>query len=477
MSTVGTWQASPTIAHLPNEILAEIFILALLSNSGVPYTSFPSPTFVVPAATAPPLLLCAVSTCWRAIAIGDPQLWTSLNAEHVQHSQLLWTWLLRALGLPLCLRVAQPLGTYADLRTIRPAPALLEEHSYTGAPHHPLLLLAQISHCRHIAMINLMIPPFIEPIPSPTLQSLSAVVHPENVPAVEWFSRPMALAPHLTSLHWAGPVVAAPWAQLTHLSLDLGRFSPLDFKQVMDAVMEGQNVYHFPHPSHTLPSITTFNFSGETALLRFLALPNLTHLVIEWVTQMADWDGLAAFLDCSGCTITVLELWESVRWGSYFPRMLLALLVSPAIAASLTWLLISSRDLNEFFLWLERCTSGTLPPALVLLHNIDRCFQIDNLLGITDASAFGLYLDDNEDAQECCIVGSVPSTAFTLWRSIALRREYKSWWHSEQGSAFQAARAANDLGAVLEFDIDWAQLLHDPDDDQRAKQNRFASVQ
>ncbi|KAF8161911.1 hypothetical protein K438DRAFT_1776197 [Mycena galopus ATCC 62051] len=96
----------------------------------------------------------------------------------------------------------------------------------------------------------------------------------------------------------------------------------------------------------------------------------------------------------------------------------------------------------------------------------------------TDAfklTIYQLYLDDNEDAQECRIVGSVPSTAFTLWRSIALRREYESWWHSEQGSAFHAARAANDLAAVLEFDIDWAQLLHDPDDDQRAKQNRFAS--
>ncbi|KAF8161912.1 hypothetical protein K438DRAFT_1776198 [Mycena galopus ATCC 62051] len=342
MSTVGTWQASRTIAHLPNEILAEIFILALPSNPGVPYTSFPSPTFVVPAATAPPLLLCAVSTRWRAIAIGDPRLWTSLDAEHVQHSQLLRTWLLRASGLPLCLRIARPLGTYADLRTIHPAPTLLEEHSYTGAPHHPLLLLAQISHCRHIAMINLTIPPFIEPIPSPTLQSLSAVVHPENVPAAEWFSRLMALVPHLTSLHWAGPVVAAPWAQLTHLSLDLGRFSPLDFKQVMDAVVciqhlrlyleiDRQNIYRFPHPGHTLPSITTFNFSGETALLRFLALPNLTHLVIEWVTRMVDRDDLTAFLDCSGCTITVLELWESVRWGSYFPRMSPALLVSPAI--------------------------------------------------------------------------------------------------------------------------------------------------
>ncbi|KAF8205943.1 hypothetical protein K438DRAFT_1817587 [Mycena galopus ATCC 62051] len=469
MSTVGTWQASRTIAHLPNEILAEIFILALPSNPGVPYTSFPSPTFVVPTATTPLLLLCAVSTRWRAIAIGDPRLWTSLDAEHVQHSQLLRTWLLRASGLPLCLRIARPLGTYADLRTIRPAPTLLEEHSYTGAPHHPLLLLAQISHCRHIAMINLTIPPFIEPIPSPTLQSLSAVVHPENVPAAEWFSRLMALAPHLTSLHWAGPVVAAPWAQLTHLSLDLGRFSPLDFKQVMDAVVciqhlrlyleiDGQNIYRFPHPGHTLPSITTFNFSGETALLRFLALPNLTHLVMEWVTRMADRDDLAAFLDCSGCTITVLELWGSVRWGSYFPRMSPALLGSPAIAASLTRLLISSCDLNEFFLWLERC--------------------------ITDASAFGvlshqikthlcvlhqLYLDDNEDAQECRIVGSVPSTTFTLWQSIALRPEYESWWHSEQGSAFHAARAANDLAAVLEFDIDWAQLLHDPDDDQRAK--------
>ncbi|KAJ7833193.1 hypothetical protein B0H13DRAFT_1522099, partial [Mycena leptocephala] len=65
----------PPIAKVPDDVLAEVFVLCLPSHAVVPTTHFDSPVFISPSPAESPLLLCSVSSHWRAVAVALPRLW------------------------------------------------------------------------------------------------------------------------------------------------------------------------------------------------------------------------------------------------------------------------------------------------------------------------------------------------------------------------------------------------------------------
>ena len=72
------------ISALPTELLLEIFMGCL-------------PEHPEPSRKVAPLLLCRVCSKWRAIALAQPQLWTSLFLGRRQHSlKLIGTWMARS---------------------------------------------------------------------------------------------------------------------------------------------------------------------------------------------------------------------------------------------------------------------------------------------------------------------------------------------------------------------------------------------
>ncbi|KAF8145149.1 hypothetical protein K438DRAFT_1782185 [Mycena galopus ATCC 62051] len=493
------------IASLSHETLSEIFIYTLPSTALMPHTVFPWTKTNIPSASVSPLLLCRVSSLWRDIAIHDPRLWTSLSTQFVDHSELISIWLSRAGSMPLSLHLARAIRPPSVRFLTRNAPILWEEHDYLSPIHRHLpLLLPKISSCRHLEMEDVFIPSFLRPSSSPSLESLSVVVRSSNTEAADWFSSVMAQAPRLARLHWEGAPLAGstvPWAQLTHLSLHFTNLTVSHVASALKAAIQVQNLrlhlradpaqsfYSSSHPI-LMPSVTTFNFSGDMTLARILTLPNMTHLVIEWMGQVPDPQDLQHFLRRSGCMVTSLEVWETPGWSPSFPGLPNMLLTSPQISSSITRLLMPSEILNEFFLWLEQWSPGTLPQQLLLLRDVDRCFRIDNLPGLEDAATSGflafliksrlpnledIYLDDNlpiGELLESHHAGLGPTALFTVWRSARLLREYQAWWLSLDSSPFRAALETGDPSLIAEFDIHWDQISgHLP-----SQQNRFAPV-
>ncbi|KAJ7842986.1 hypothetical protein B0H14DRAFT_3456506 [Mycena olivaceomarginata] len=480
-----------TIESLAVEILSEIFLLTLPTYVLRLHTPFPSPQFITPSPSEAPMLLCQVSSPWRTTVINDPRLWRSLCTDTIRHPQLVERWLDRATNLTLSLRIARPLRE----SYVWPGgpPSLLAEDSYCTVMHlHLPLLLPRVGQCRHLHMLDSFIPHFIPPRPSTALEGISITVKRSNMRAAEWFSQMLLLAPKLTCLHWHGPPIVAQWGILTHLSLVVDQFGPDHLEHVLESAVNVQHLrlvltsgnpnlrVRTPHSYHTLPTVTTYNFSGETSLALFLALPNLTHLVMEqWMGLVHDPTDIEDFLNRSQCCITVLEIWQA-----HFTELPPRLLLNPRISTSLTRLLITACDLDHF---LTRGIPETLPRPLILFRKVDRCFQIDNLPLVTEPKTCGvlagllhkhlptlkdLYLDHAMGEElECRSVGS-----FRLWRSINLRRDYESWWVSPDGQAFQAARATEDLSAVEQFDIPWYQYTNVPHSRPHPTQNRFANT-
>ncbi|KAJ7834569.1 hypothetical protein B0H14DRAFT_2590846 [Mycena olivaceomarginata] len=506
--------APSPIGRLANELLSEIFLHALPQKS-LPHTVFLPTTFTKPALTDAPLVLCHISSRWRHLAIHDTQLWTTLDTEDVSHPCLIQLWLSCTAAQPLSLCIARSLVPYPHWPSPVEGPiVLLRERDYSRPMHlHLQLLLPEIRRCRHLRIIDSFIPPFISPVAPVELESLSVTVRRGDTCAAQWFGQLLAVAPWLTHLHWEGPRIAAPWTQITHLSLRVDSIGLDTFEQILDAISHVQHLrlvliakddrpFHEPHLHHIIPATTQFSFAGEAVMARCLTLPGLTHLIVEWMGTVYDLHELEIFLERSHCTLTVLELW-GCQCGQVPPDILL----SPQVSPLLTHLLIPSCDLNEFVLWMETRTPGSLPQPLILLRDIDRCFRIDDLPGITEPEITGvlaallrahlpllehLYLDDNEsreDQLESRVI-DVEGGAFTLRCSTTLRQEYESWWDSVDGRAFRTVRATGDLSSILVFDVPFPSLNDHPPGWQHpvdkllaqsechslAEQNRFANT-
>ncbi|KAJ7885689.1 hypothetical protein B0H14DRAFT_3431641 [Mycena olivaceomarginata] len=121
-----------------------------------------------------------------------------------------------------------------------------------------------------------------------------------------------------------------------------------------------------------IPQVTAFFFKRHVVGLIFL--PQLRHLVLEYLESAGAEEedvALMHLLEGSSCVLTSLEIRDHT--STTFPSLLL---LHDSIAPSLTRLLISTRDLDNFFTALEAAELNTLPEDIRLLRSVDRCFHL-----------------------------------------------------------------------------------------------------
>ncbi|KAJ7143485.1 hypothetical protein C8R43DRAFT_1130570 [Mycena crocata] len=476
------------ISALANEILSHIFRFCLPQGPKIPTSYFPSPFFSRPSKPSPheaPLLLCQISSRWRAIAIAYPALWESLDTEGVPHVELACLWLHRAKARPLSLRISQPTSFQHPIHRL---PSMYIPPHYHFPMHlylpllHPLL-----SQCRQLESVDWYMPHFVRShsVHPHLLESLAVTVLDGNEHAACWFSEVLSRAPVLSKLHWRGPRIAAPWAQLTHLS-----WFPTEKHFFEMALDELHNLTHLrleispvriaafcsapPATFHVLPKVTNFFLCG-LEVVRFLILPQLRHLVVEYMLEDPD-EELKHLVERSRCTLQSLELHRCI-----FSVDIGAALSHPFMTSSISHLLIPSRLLDGLFITLEGSSPGTLPPKTLLLRSVDRCFRIDLLAGISGDDTAGalapvvrrhfpaleeLTLYDfrhygkppTMTEFETRTVAITGSPSFVVRRSTAFRHEYELWWNSADGQEFRCALSRNERGLTELFEIWWTDL-------------------
>ncbi|KAJ7739633.1 hypothetical protein B0H14DRAFT_3515764 [Mycena olivaceomarginata] len=321
-------QRNAPITCLASETLSDIFLYTLPSRPPLA-----------------PLLLCQISSRFREIAVADPRLWRSLCTEKIVNPQLMEVWLKRAGDISLSLRIARALGPVPTMAVgLHQSIYLAGFELYLAYSTLPPYLAPQ-----NLAMSAAADASFL------ALESLSVTIQRTNLPAARWLSHALGRAPRLTRFHWSGPAVAAPWAQLSHLSLDVEPFGPGLLKSVLDAATHGPAFTAAFRVGYTPPT----NHVGST----------LGYYLFNWPTSNADDSDLPSFLQHSQCAITTLEVSHSLRR-----------------------LVIGAHGLCQFFGWLEHHTPGTLPHNLRLLREVDLCFRIDD----RPAAAMMLFLSTTQ---------------------------------------------------------------------------------
>ncbi|KAF7366235.1 hypothetical protein MVEN_00500800 [Mycena venus] len=484
---------SSVIGKLANELIAAIFLLCLPTSHSHSKHFYPA-KFIVPSPNEAPLLVCSVCSHWRVTAIHLALLWQSLDTENVR-PELVELWLHRAQQLTLSLQISPPIVPTAR-RFFLFAPVVPDDSDFLClAPPQSHLLLPQIPRCRHLELVDWATPDSFPIVSSPIpLESLAIRTRPDAFHATAWVSQLLLHAPLLTALDWQGPDVAAPWGRLIHLSWDLALTNMMQFGQTLESLTCVTNLHMSlmdDHDDrftsfttfHVIPNVTTFSLWGAPELVLPLILPNLQHLILEYIWIRGtpkSVDALVALLSRSKCCLVSLEL-----WGHHFPVLSPNLLVnlsvvrtSPTRVAathSLTCLLISSHDLNEFFCYLEADHPGMLSSRIQLLRGTDCPFRIEPLPGINDDGTSGelatliktkiprlerLQLEDR-DPQDFSIGEQVESRCVTLNGefkfvvscSVHLRCKYKSWWNSGDGLEFRAALDAENTEILKMFEI------------------------
>ncbi|KAJ6486577.1 hypothetical protein DFH09DRAFT_1106044 [Mycena vulgaris] len=340
----------------------------------------------------------------------------------------------------------------------------------------------------------------------PLLESVSVTVGnsdgPAQLNAAIQFMALLSQAPNLVKLHWEGPAISAPWAQLTHLSWD----PPADWDHYEHMFDKLVNLTHlrihssrerqantFPRALYIIPQVTTFFSAGSTIILPFLSLPLLHTLVLEFPALWEDARNITSLLTHSQCTIRTLQV-QAYSWEERVYSLLgdtPSVLKHPSIAPSLTYLLITSQDLDTFFIVLDIPSRNALTTELRLLRSVDRCFRIDDLPGISPDENTGvlaalirvhfpvleqLNLDCRKLGAENLEARTVitGATSFLLRRPKALRQEYESWWNSQDGAAFRTALSTGYYHNILPFEVSWG-VIHGRTDPSYAGQNLFSN--
>ncbi|KAJ7106392.1 hypothetical protein C8R44DRAFT_886264 [Mycena epipterygia] len=388
MPRLDVVQGSP-ISKLVDDVLADIFVLCLPSYVQAE-TRFQSSSFVCPSAAEAPLLLCQVSFQWRSIAVTTPLLWTALNTETILRPQLLELWFHRAAECTLSLRIGKPVARFPEYYSRILPSDLLDPQDYRFPMHlHLPLILPKLLQCHELEIADWYSPHFFRPesVSPLALESISVNLSYGNRHAGRWFSQFLSQAPRLSRLHWKGPSISAPWAQLTHLSWEprgadefervLSQLSALTHFRI-DLLYTSD--FRSPRAVHVLPRVTTFFFSGRGFALDYFTLPQLRRLILESEPVREHAEHIKCLLDRSCGAINFLEI-DDHGYNHYDPPLLLegilSLLSHTSIVSSLVHLVITSHDLNALFLALNKCSPGTLPPTLLLLRGVDRCFRID----------------------------------------------------------------------------------------------------
>ncbi|KAJ6505141.1 hypothetical protein C8R45DRAFT_1090884 [Mycena sanguinolenta] len=325
----------------------------------------------------------------------------------------------------------------------------------------------------------------------PQLESLSVILHYLDFEPANSLLTILGHAPRLRRLHWCGPHVPAPWNQLLYLS-----WHPTDIVAFTAVLPQLAHLtclrLHFrprffdqqvlPEPC-IIPQVTEFFFHRHVRGLHTVILPRLRHLVLEKLDSEGKEEqdvGIMHLLDQSLCTLSSFEIHAGA--STAFPPLLL---LHDRIASTITRLLISSYDLNNFFTALEASSPDTLPEDIRLLRSVDRCFHIhrsdffpdnDSILALLLRKCFPcikqLDLDDHFPFDEPFMARTVldGDTSFVVRRNSMLWREYLEWWKSLDGWEFQDALASRNLQRLSEFEVPWARLEAGP---KRNGQNVF----
>ncbi|KAJ6503622.1 hypothetical protein C8R45DRAFT_923967 [Mycena sanguinolenta] len=485
------------IFKVTDELLDKIFVQCLPSREPVLASYFDSTRFVTPSRTTAPLLLCRVCGYWRDLAIRNPHLWSSLSTELIRSSELVELWLRRANGKNLSLRIDRLVSRLPEHTPIHP-PRVLHEHYASPVPLHLSLLVPKLHQCQRLELLNWGAPPdhVVMPESAPVLESLSLTLHSRNtsfnLPSPHSLSKLLAHAPHLSRLHWNAPLISIPWSQLQYLSwrpqnMGVFRATIPELTGVTCLRLEfpwGFFEHGMPLPEPFIcPQVTEFFLHGNVAGLGTVVLPQLRHLVLEVVYSQSEAEEdtvLMLLLERSRCTIEIFEIHGGA--SDFFPARRL---LHPSIAPTLTRLLISSHDLDAFFLALETAVPDTLPQDMRLLRSVDRCFQIDgmdftlpgvapNILAVLLGRHFPrltqLDLDDHFPDEGPIMSRTVTAgdVSFLVRRNAALWREYKAWWNSYDGEIFRAILASRDLLALSHFEIRWDKFYDGPVDGRNA---------
>lgn len=456
---------------LSDDVLAEVFIFCLPERNTIRASHFPQPPFRTPRRREAPLLLCGISSHWRAVALAMPGLWASLNSASIRSPELVQRWLQRSSQSLLSL-------------SVRPF-----IHDPVGIPMHLHLpiLLPEIHRCQNLDIVGW----FASGVTQPTLpvllplEAAAVSIDRRDTRSAQWFSNLFMNSPSLLQIHWDGPPVSAPWAQLTYLSL--APTNPIDFLHTLaqlgnliDLHLTGPNIglglglIDLPdsfqsHPlalPQTLPSVVTFSLDTHSSILNFIQLPNLRNLVL---VDHSLGEPIMTFLERSECSLHSLEFQlANMRCP---PQNFTHRCITP----SLTRLAITSEHLSQLFLGLERVSAGTLPETYLLLRDVDLCFRIDTLhLAPVDPNAHSLAsiihsifpqleileldlgLDDESQLESRVVVTQYGQ--FTLTRPTWLREEYEAWWDSPQGRAFHALWAAGDRECAQAYAVAWQRV-------------------
>ncbi|KAJ6568267.1 hypothetical protein DFH09DRAFT_1080661 [Mycena vulgaris] len=224
-------------------------------------------------------------------------------------------------------------------------------------------------------------------------------------------------------------------------------------------------------------------------------MPLLDTLVLEFPALWEDARNIRSLLTRSQCTIRTLQV-QAYSWEDRVYTLLgdtPSLLKHASITPSLTHLLITSQDLDTFFVALDIPTRNVFTSALRQLRSVDQCFRIDDLPGISQDENTGvlaalirasfpvleqLDLDcrklSAEDLEARTVITG--ATSFLLRRPRVLRQEYESWWNSQDGAEFQIALSTKRYVNIVPFEVSWS-VVHGRADPPHPGQNLFSNTQ
>lgn len=304
------------IRRLPTEILGEIFVRCL-----------PSETHVEPDTHTAPLLLLGVCRGWRKVALGTPRLWCSLSvrpSHRVLQQGLFFYhhWLSRARGCPLSLAVdtrrppQNPVWRYEVTELLQPYTSRSARlHITFDEATAPDLLLKDIPMLEHLTLEgDLRTAQLISIVqPEPKLRSLTLYSVTFGADVLSVFEPGWT---HLTSLrvtlgrapsHHAtdGPIVLTLLALCPHLE-------EFAFSPVFISRNEATKTNAPLTLTHTrLRSLDIVVLYGVGCLLDALTLPDLRHFQIRDLDIVpSGWrqNELKGFLTRSRCPLETLQI-------------------------------------------------------------------------------------------------------------------------------------------------------------------------
>ena len=301
--------------RLSREIIAEIFWNCLVHDER---------EIVWMSSGNAPLLLCRVSSSWRALALTIPQLWASVgvlirhpnNIDPSICAHVINTWLERSGALPLTVAIEYTKRNCHD-RSRRTNSTILADVLSVVYSHS--------SRWKNVAITTWL------PVSFPQLKTLPLLrsFHLQGFDFISGdsvISLPFSASPRLTQLSWPYPFEATtpdpriPWSQISHLCLTVNmtffaasemiRLCPQLENFTMDLIGENSGDRQpTTVENRRLRTLEINAHSDCSPLLDSLVLPKLRELYLVGVPRRGNGRGaFLAFLTRSNCQLYKLAL-------------------------------------------------------------------------------------------------------------------------------------------------------------------------